>query len=217
VACRRGRSANFVWRRPVSADHARRRKLGGRAAVAAAWLWLGARRRRLTASSPVPGAREPSGLEWWADRASVAAFDCGRTRECLSSRRAVISPKRSAISSTARDAPLCDVLPRVPITRYPTISPRSPTGSNSEPQTGHRSPIRSASLSVPCKRVFARQTFEMRHRRPLLVVRLRHVRVAGIARTDRVCLGPGAVRSPRVQTGGAHRLPARAAAIRDHD
>ena len=44
----------------------------------------------------------------------------------------MISPTSSAISSPAPDAPLCDMPPRVSITRYPTISPKSPTGSNSE-------------------------------------------------------------------------------------
>jgi hypothetical protein len=39
----------------------------------------------------------------------------------------------------------------------------------------------------------------MRHRRPLLVVRSRQVPVAGIARTDRVCVVPGSARWPRVQ------------------
>jgi len=32
-----------------------------------------------------------------------------------------------------------------------------------------------------------------------LVVRVRQVGVAGVARTERVCFGPGAIRSPRVQ------------------
>jgi hypothetical protein len=45
----------------------------------------------------------------------------------------------------------------------------------------------------------ARQTFEMRHRQ-LLVVRTRQVRIAGIARTDHVCHGPGAITLPGVQT-----------------
>lgn len=39
----------------------------------------------------------------------------------------------------------------------------------------------------------------MRHRQAPLVVRSRQMRVAGIARTEWVCLGPGAVRWPRVQ------------------
>jgi hypothetical protein len=46
----------------------------------------------------------------------------------------------------------------------------------------------------------ALQTFEMRHRQALLVVRSRQVCVAGIARTDRVCFRPGAIRSAGVQT-----------------
>ena len=40
----------------------------------------------------------------------------------------------------------------------------------------------------------------MRHRLGLLVVRLRQVRVAGVARTVRVCSGPGAIRSQGAQT-----------------
>ena len=40
----------------------------------------------------------------------------------------------------------------------------------------------------------------MRHRQALLVVRSRRVRVAGIARTDRVRHGPNIVRSPGVET-----------------
>jgi hypothetical protein len=63
---------------------------GGSAAV------VGARRRRLTALSPVPGAREAAALDLWADRVSIAAFDfeSSRTRACLTSRRAMISPAR---------------------------------------------------------------------------------------------------------------------------
>ena len=39
-----------------------------------------------------------------------------------------------------------------------------------------------------------------RSARPVLVVRARQVRIPGIDRTERVCLGPGAIRSPGVQT-----------------
>jgi len=112
----------------------------------------------------------------------------------------MISLTRPAISRPARDAPCGDVLPRVSITRYRTISPKSPTGSNSEPQSGHRSPIGSAWQSVLYKRVKHAQTIEIRHRQtPLLAARLRRVRVARIARTDRGCPGRGAVRFPGVQ------------------
>jgi hypothetical protein len=49
-----------------------------------------------------------------------------------------------------------------------------------------------------------------------LVVRLRHVGVAGIARTDRVCFGPGAVRSPGVEASSGidcRREPQRSAIV----
>lgn len=116
------------------------------------------------ASSLVPGSARASGSDCWADRVSVAAFDSGRIGACLSSPRAMISLTRPAISRPARDAPCGDVLPRVSITRYRTISPKSPTGSNSEPQSGHRSPIGSAWQSVLYKRVKHAQTIEIRHR-----------------------------------------------------
>ena len=62
----------------------------------------------------------------------------------------------------------------------------------------------------------ARQTIEMRHRQALLVVRPRQVRVAGVARADRVCLGPGAVRSPGAQASSGidrRREPPRPAIV----
>jgi hypothetical protein len=91
----------------------------------------------------------------------------------------MISPTRSAIGSPARDPPLCDVLQRVSITPYPTISTRSPTGSKSEPQTGQDP--RSDRLRFPrCVARLARQTFEMQHRQALLVVGSRQIRVAGM-------------------------------------
>jgi len=52
----------------------------------------------------------------------------------------------------------------------------------------------------------------MRDRRALLVARSRQIRVAGIARTERVCRGPGAVRWPPVQASfgiDRRREPAR--------
>src|SRR6266566_3967776 len=125
----------------------------------------------------------------------------------------MISPTRSAISWPAPDAPLCHVLPRVSITRYPTISPRSPTGSKSEPQTRHRCPIGSAWLSPLYRRVL-----HGRHLKcgigALLVVRSRQVRVAGIAQTERARFGPGTPRSPIGQaplSSDCGREPARAA------
>jgi hypothetical protein len=65
-------------------------------------------------------------------------------------------------------------------------------------QTGHRSPIGSAWPSVLYRRAL-HETFEMWHRQALLVIRSRLVRIAGVAQTERVCLGPAAVRSPGVQ------------------
>ena len=102
---------------------------------------VGARRRRVMASSPVPRARELTAWTCGPDRVSAAAFDSSRTRACLSSRRALISPTRPAIIGPARHAPLRDLPPRDSTTPYPTMSPKSPTGSNSEPQPGHKSPI----------------------------------------------------------------------------
>ena len=51
----------------------------------------------------------------------------------------------------------------------------------------------------------------------LLVVRLRHVRVAPVVRTMRVCPGQDAIGSPGCSGIVGHRLPARAAAIRGHE
>jgi hypothetical protein len=154
------------------------------------------------ASSPVPGAREPAALDLWADRASVAAFDfeSSRTRACLASRRAMISPTRPAITWPAPEAPLRHAQPRVSITRDPTISP----GRRLAPRASRRRSIdpRSDRLRFP-RRVGASctPTFQIRHRhrQAVLVVRSRQVGVAGVARTDRACFGPGAVRSPAVQ------------------
>jgi hypothetical protein len=76
-------------------------------------------------------------------------------------------------------------------------SPEARRAANGEPQTGHRSPIGSPF-------VLYRRVLHVRHLRCgigslLLVVRSRHVRVARIARTDRVRLGPGTARRLRVQ------------------
>ena len=46
----------------------------------------------------------------------------------------------------------------------------------------------------------ARQAFETRHRQAVLVVRSGRIRVAGIARNDRVCRGPPTIRAPGVKT-----------------
>jgi len=94
------------------------------------------RRRR-----PVPGPREPAALDLWADRASVAAFDfeSSRTRACLTSRRAMISPTRPAITWPAPDAPRRHVSPRVSMTRYPTISPGRRLAASARRTTDPRS------------------------------------------------------------------------------
>ena len=82
--------------------------------------------------------------------------------------------------------------------RWPlTSSPKARRAANGEPQTGHRSPIGSPS-------VLYRRVLHVRHLRCgigslLLVVRPRQVRVARIARTGRVCLGPGTAHRLRVQ------------------
>ena len=55
------------------------------------------------------------------------------------------------------------------------------------------------------------------HEEISLVVRLRQVRVAAVARTVRVGLGPGCHRLARRSDGVGTQLPARAAATRDHE
>ena len=88
--------------------------------------------------------------------------------------------------------------PYVASNRWPlTSSPEARRAANGEPQTGHRSPIGSPS-------VLYRRVLHVRHLRCgigslLLVVRSRQVRVARIARTGRVCLGPGTAPRLRVQ------------------
>jgi len=174
----------------------------GRAAVAAAWLWLGARRAASHGSSP---CREREEAAAWnggpTERASqrlIAAW----TRECLSSRRAVISPKRSAISSTARDAPLCDVLAACPDYAVPTIHPgrrRAPTASRRQ----GIDPDQIASLSVPCKRVLHARHLKCGIDGPASRTDcVMYASARGSLGPTRVCLGPGAVRSPRVQQRG---------------
>jgi hypothetical protein len=72
--------------------------------------------------------------------------------------------------------------------------------------------IRLASSAVQTR--LARLTLALRHRQALPVVRSRQVGVAGIAWTDWVCLGPGAVRSPVVQASSGidcRREPQRSA------
>jgi hypothetical protein len=142
----RGKVRAFV-RRAVSADHARRRKLERRAAPAR----RGCRGSAAAASHGVvaaAGSTSTHGSDLRADRASVAAVDF-EPDSCV---------PQLASSDDLADAvgdhwPARDVLPRVPITRYPTISPKSPPRSKSGPQTAHRSPIGSASLSALYRRV----------------------------------------------------------------
>ena len=69
--------------------------------------------------------------------------------------------------------------------------------ANGEPQTGHRSPI--GSPSVLYRRVLHVRHLRCRIGSLLLVVRSRQVRVVRIAWTDRIRLGPGTARRPRVR------------------
>ena len=64
-----------------------------------------------------------------------------------------------------------------------------------------RRPRASALAAIPEEQAFAEivEMIQASRTRALLVVRSRQVRVAGIARTDRVCLAPGTERWPRVQ------------------
>jgi hypothetical protein len=80
-------------------------------------------------------------------------------------------------------------------------------------QPGHRSPIGSAWLSVLCRRAL-HDTFEMRHRQALLVVRSRLLRVAG-GRSNRTGL-PWSGCHPLARRSGVveHRSPTKAAATR---
>ena len=175
-----------------------RREPGRRATVAAPRL-EGAR-RRLTASSPVPDARERRAwtcrLTELASKRSISS----RIRSCLNSRQAMISPTRSAISWPARDAPLGDLLPRVSIARHRRFHPTRRLARRASRTPEHGSPIGSASLAVLCRRVLHVRRTKCGIGRPLLVLRSRRVRVGGIARTDRVGHGPSIVRSPGVQT-----------------
>ena len=82
--------------------------------------------------------------------------------------------------------------------RWPLTSlPDARRAANGEPQTGHRSPI--GSPSVLYRRVLHVRHLRCRIGSLLLVVRSRQVRVARIAWTDRVCLGPGTARRLCVQ------------------
>ena len=83
------------------------------------------------------------------------------------------SPTRSAIRSPVPDPQLCDVLTCVLDCVEPAIARTSPAGSNSEPKTGAQIPNRIGFACRPMWTRPARQTFEMRHRQALLVVRSR--------------------------------------------
>ena len=177
----------------------RHRKLRGRAANRGGAAVVRGRRRRLTASSPVPEARKPTAWTCGPTGRAPQRSIPSRTRACLNSRRAMISPTRSAIGSPApiRRCATCYSASRLRRTR------RFQPGRRPAPTASRRQGIdpRSDRLRFPrCVARLARQTFEMRHRQALLVVGSRQVRVAGIARTDRVGFGPRAVRSPGVQT-----------------
>src|SRR5487761_1271729 len=64
----------------VSADHARRRKLREHAGTRGGAAVVGARRRRLTAFSPVPGAREPAAWTRGLTERTSQRLIAGRTR-----------------------------------------------------------------------------------------------------------------------------------------
>ena len=194
----------------VSADHARHRQRARRAAVSAAPLTRERGGRVSRASSPVPVARAftawTCGLRERASRRPISA----RTRAPPRSRRAMISPTRAAITWPARDAPPCHAPPRDATTRYPTISPKSPTGSNSEPQPGHRSPIGSASLSVLCRRVLHSTHFKWGIGMPPIRTTAR----SG-DRSDAPWCGRDQLAGR--SDGVGRRSPRRLAATRDHD
>ena len=170
-------------------------------AVGARWRLTGDRRPWLELRA--------NGLDLRADGVSVAAFDFepdSCVLELASSDNladAISDQLARARRPPARRAAAClDYA-------VPTISPRSPTGSNSEPQTGQRIgfAVRAAQTRL------ARQTFQMPHRQTLLVVRTRQVGIARIARTVRVCLGPRAIRSSVQASSGINcrREPPRSA------
>ena len=106
--------------------------------------------------------------------------------------------------------------PYIDSDRWPMTSlPEARRATNGEPQTGHRSPMGSPSLLY-------RRVLHVRHLRCgigslLLVVRSRQVCVAGIARTDRVCLGPGTARRPRAQASLGIDRRGNPAATRDRE
>lgn len=68
-----------------------------------------------------------------------------------------------------------------------------------EPQKA-QIPDRLGPVAATCRRVLHSQRFELPHRQALLAVRLRQVRLAGIARTNRVRHGPSIVFAPGVET-----------------
>ena len=86
----------------------------------------GCRQRSAAASHGVvarAGSAKANGLTRGpTDRAPQSSIP-SRTRVCLNSRRAMISPTRSAIGSPARDPPLCDVLSASRLRRTPRFQP----------------------------------------------------------------------------------------------
>ena len=129
----------------------------------------------------------------------------------------MIPSTRPAISRPAPDAPLCDLPPRATITPHQTISPKSPTGSKSEPQTGGIDP-RSDRLRSPC-RADASCAPDIRNTAPA------DPASRGIAsgtrsgdRSDRP-EQPWRGSRPLAARSGVvgHRSPPRPAATRDHD
>jgi hypothetical protein len=97
----------------------------------------------------------------------------------------------------APDAPLCDAPARCLDCAVPDDSTQ--VAHCSKASRRRSSDPRSDALGSQCSFDASRITLAMRHRQALPVVRSRQVGAANIARADRVCLGPGAVRSPGVE------------------
>lgn len=152
-------------------------------------------------------------MDFWDERVSVAAFDFGPDSCVLELGQAMISPTASAISFAAADPPRCGVMPHDSTTRY---SDDFTQGCRQAPRASRRGidPDRSGFGFQCCVDASCNQTFDMRHRQAVLVVRSRQVPVAGLARTVRVCVGPGAIRWPGVQASSGtdcRREPPRSA------
>jgi hypothetical protein len=127
----------------------------------------------------------------------------------------MISPTASAISCAAPDSARCDVTPHDSTTPVPG---RFHSSCRRAPRASGRRGIDPRSdrlwLWLLCRRVLHARHCKMRHRPVVLVVRSRQVGVAGVARTVRVCVGPGAIRWPGVQASSGidcRREPPRSA------